>query len=110
MYGRRRWRRTQYLSNMFWTRWQKEVISALQERRKWTKKEPNFEVQDIVLVTEDDRPRSQWPLGRIVAVYPSGDNLIRKVRVKVGASEYDRPIHRLIGLVRASEDSLSGSR
>lgn len=110
LYGRRRWRRTQYLSNMFWTRWQKEIVSALQERRKWTKEEPNFEVHDIVLVTEDDRPRSQWPLGRVVRVYPSGDKLIRKVRVKVGASEYDRPIHRLIMLLRASEDSPSGSR
>ena len=42
-------------------------------------------------------------MGRVVRVYPSNDELVLKVRVKIGQSEYDRPIHRLILLLRTDE-------
>jgi hypothetical protein len=32
-----RWRRVQYLANLFWTRWKKEYLVILQNRQKWTK-------------------------------------------------------------------------
>ena len=34
MYLRKRWRRVQYLANLFWSRWRKEYIHNLQERSK----------------------------------------------------------------------------
>ncbi|KAF0301290.1 hypothetical protein FJT64_026363 [Amphibalanus amphitrite] len=59
-----------------------------------------FRVDDIVLVVDDERPRSEWPLARVVATHPSGDHLVRKVRVLLGGSEYERPVHRLVLLLR----------
>ena len=35
MYMRRRWRRVQYLANLFWSRWRKEYLVTMQERSKW---------------------------------------------------------------------------
>ncbi|XP_043229908.1 uncharacterized protein LOC122385596 [Amphibalanus amphitrite] len=100
LYARQRWRRIQHLANDFWARWRREIVYAAQERRKWTRAVQNIEVDDIVLVVDDERPRSEWPLARVVATHPSGDRLVRKVRVLLGGSEYERPVHRLVLLLR----------
>ena len=34
LYTRRRWRRTQYLANLFWTRWRNEYLLLQQQRQK----------------------------------------------------------------------------
>ena len=34
---RRRWRRVQYLCNLFWSRWIREYLPTLQESAKWNK-------------------------------------------------------------------------
>ena len=108
LYARQRWRRIQHLANLFWTRWRQEFIPSLQERRKWQQPEPNLEVGDVVSVVADDSPRCSWPLGLVTATYPGADGLVRKVRIRIGIKEYDRPVHRLIVLMRR-RDSQSGS-
>ncbi|KAF0312600.1 hypothetical protein FJT64_016637 [Amphibalanus amphitrite] len=70
------------------------------EFKKRLYKWPEVKVDDIVLVVDDERPRSEWPLARVVATHPSGDHLVRKVRVLLGGSEYERPVHRLVLLLR----------
>ena len=35
---------------------------------------------DIVLVVSPDTPRGQWPLGRILEVYPGKDGHIQSVK------------------------------
>jgi len=103
-----RWRRIQHLANLFWTRWRQEFLPSLQERRKWQQPEANLEVGDVVSVVADDSPRCSWPLGLVTATYPGADGLVRKVRIRIGIKEYDRPVHRLIVLMRR-RDSQSGS-
>ena len=111
LYGRRRWRRIQHLANDFWTRWRREFLPTLQERRKWQRPECNIQDRDIVIVVDDAEPRCSWPMGLIVATYPGADGLVRKVRVKARGQEYDRPVHRLISLMRHGQsDSQSGSQ
>ena len=65
LYCRKRWRRVQYLANEFWIRWRKEYLQNLQTRSKWQGKKRNAQV-DIVLISDDNLPRSQWHLGKIV--------------------------------------------
>ena len=111
LYGRRRWRRVQHLANEFWTRWRREFLPSLQERRKWRQPESNLQEGDIVIVVDDTEPRCSWPMGLIVATYPGADGLVRKVRVRINNQEYDRPVHCLISLMRRGQcDSQSGSR
>ena len=99
-YCRRRWRRVEHLLNVFWERWKREFLAAQQQRSKWTRVQENVETDDIVLVVDDDVPRSQWRMGRVIATYPSADGLVRKVRVAIGSAQYDRPVHRLIVLAK----------
>jgi hypothetical protein len=35
-YGKRRWRRVQFLADMFWQGWQRDYLQTLQTRRKWS--------------------------------------------------------------------------
>ncbi|XP_043232395.1 uncharacterized protein LOC122386819 [Amphibalanus amphitrite] len=101
LYVRQRWRRVQYLSNQFWLRWRREFLPTLQERRKWNRTELNLEPGDVVIIVDADAPRCSWPLGRVVSTYPSSDGLVRSVRVRIGRAEYDRPIHKVIRMLKS---------
>ena len=111
VYCRRRWRAVQFLANEFWNRWRKEFLLNQQQRQKWTKTQPNFEVGDIVLVMDKDAPRNDWKMGRIVDNSPSGDNLVRKVSVKVAGSDVplSRSVAKLILLMKHSTEELGSS-
>ena len=67
-----------------------------QVRSKWSKE--NLRVNNIVLVADDDTPRGQWPLGIIVEVELSSDNLVRAVTIRYNGKEKRRPIHKLVFL------------
>ena len=61
LHSHKQWRKGQLLSNHFWTRWQREYLPLLQERKKWILKRRNLAVNDLV------RPRCDgecptWPL------------------------------------------------
>ncbi|XP_041460999.1 uncharacterized protein LOC121412159 [Lytechinus variegatus] len=102
--------------NEFWCRWKKEFLCQLQSRQKWTKPHRIMKIGDVVIIKDDNTPRNVWPLGRIVELYQSKDDYIRKVRVMVGdrkldnvgkrsnpVTYLDRPIHKLV-LLLPSED------
>ena len=101
LYCRRRWRRVQHLANEFWSRWRTDFLPTLQERRKWTSPRDNIRVDDMVLVIEEDSPRSRWPMGRVVSARAGSDGLTRSVRIAVGGSERERPVHKVIRLLSA---------
>ena len=56
MYLHKRWRRVQYLANLFWSRWRREYIHNLQERSKWNNVKRGLRVGDTVLVSDDKVP------------------------------------------------------
>ncbi|KAK3698423.1 hypothetical protein QZH41_001199 [Actinostola sp. cb2023] len=81
-YSRRRWRQVQYLADVFWRLWLKEYLPSLQARQRWNRTSRNFSINDIVLVMDDNSPRSSWPLGRILDVHCNRrDGLVRSVKV-----------------------------
>ena len=92
---RRRWKQVQYLADLFWKRWLKEYLPLLQERHKWLEQRPNLQPGDLVLVVSDDTARNCWPLGLVVETYPSGDGLVRSVRVKTQTGLYVRPVTKI---------------
>lgn len=102
----------QYLYRLyteFWRCWSKEYLTELQPRRKWNKEKPNVRVGQIVVVSEDNLPPSRWPIGKIIAVYPGKDELIRTVAVLCRGKELKRPIHRLGILPILDNDELNHS-
>ena len=46
----KRWRRIQHARNEFWSRWRKEFLQLLQERKESQYKKQNFQSGDIVLL------------------------------------------------------------
>ena len=79
---RRRWRQVQYLSELFWKRWRREYLQTLQSRQKWHRVEPNFAVDDLVLVCDESSSRGKWPLGRVIQTYPDDLGHVRQVLVR----------------------------
>jgi hypothetical protein len=51
--------------------------------------------EDVVLHMDPKVRCGEWPLGRITEDHQGKDGLIRVVKVKVGESIYERPVHRL---------------
>jgi hypothetical protein len=107
-YGKRRWRRVQYLADLFWDRWRTDYLYTLQRRRKWTVPQRNLSVGDLVLLRDKAVQRNDWPTGRVQVVYPSPDEMVRKVTVAIVRDGktclYDRPVHELVLLMAAGSD------
>ena len=107
-YGKKRWRRVQFLASAFWKRWHDMYITSLTKRNKWNRTKRNLAVGDLVMMREQAGPRHQWPLGRITSVRTSVDGLVRSCDVTVrrvspgGVAKtftYNRPIGEIIYLM-----------
>ena len=116
MYARKRWRRVQHPANEFWTRWRKEYLLSLQERRKWTRPLRNLRIGDVAMVKDLNISRNAWQLARVATVYPSRGDQVRKVQVALADSCLDknrkrsgplryleRPVQKLVLLMAVEE-------
>ena len=96
-YSRRRWRQIQYLADQFWKRRSKEYIPLLQRRQKWNNLRRNLAVGDIVLVADENTPRTCWPL-------PGSDGFVQRVKVKAKTTVPERPVAKCV-LLEATEEN-----
>ena len=106
VYMRRRWRRVQYLVNLFWTRWRKEYLLMLQERSKWQHPKQNLAEGDIVILKEEPVPRNVWPLGLVVQREPDKQGLVRSVVVRTHGANFRRPVQKLVLLLSSEEQNV----
>ncbi|KRX32906.1 hypothetical protein T05_691 [Trichinella murrelli] len=95
MSRRRRWYYQRKILRHLWHRWRKEYLVNFNIRQKWKtqKLEPN--IGDTVLQCEDGQTRSNWPMGRILELYPSSDGMKRSALVKTVAGTLVRSIRKL---------------
>ncbi|CAG7828725.1 unnamed protein product, partial [Allacma fusca] len=98
-----RWQLTQRLTQQFWSRWNSEYLTRLQQRPKWWAHQPNFEPGLLVLVKDDRLPPLQWQLARIVDVFPGEDAKVRVVSIKTAQGVFKRPITKLCALPLENE-------
>ncbi|KFM63037.1 hypothetical protein X975_02648, partial [Stegodyphus mimosarum] len=71
------------LLNHFWSRWKKEYLLCLRSAHYTGQKKPSaFKTNDIVLVHDENLPRSWWKLGRITKTFIGRDGMIRSCEVK----------------------------
>ena len=98
LYSRRYWRQANYLADTFWRRWLSEYLPTLQQRSKWLTPKENLKENDLVLVSDDNVPRGQWPLGIVTEVIPGADGLVRAAKVKFQGTIKTRPITKLCHL------------
>ena len=79
---RRAWRKTQYLAEVFWSRWLAEYLPLLQRRQKWHRSTNNFKRGYLVLVINEQLKRSHRQKVVVLDVFPDKTGLVRRVRVK----------------------------
>lgn len=103
MCSRKRWRRAQAIAEHLWSRWKKEYLQTLMQRKKWQKDVRNLEIDDVVLINEPGAPRGLWPLARVTELLPGPDGRVRAARLvtKNGAT-YTRPVVKIAVLEEAS--------
>ena len=114
MFLRKRWRRVQYLMEQFWSRWRREYVSSLAQRQKWLNPRRNLTVGDVVLIADQEAPRSRWQLGQVTAAPKDDDGLVRHVQLRLATAALDargrrlqqplfleRPIQKLVLIMEA---------
>ena len=112
LYIQRRWRRVQYMVEQFWSRWRKEYLQNIALRQKWHTPRRNLEIGDVVICKDDNVPRNEWKLARVIEATKDDDGLVRKVKILVGErnlnkkgkrtgmpSILDRPVQKLVVLI-----------
>ena len=64
------------------------------------RKKPTMAVQvgDVVFISADHHKNIDWPMARVIEVFPGKDGIIRVVRLKTASGEILRPVQRLVPL------------
>lgn len=102
-YARRRWRKIQYIADLFWVRFKREYLPILQARQKWHYPKREFRSGDVVVLAETGCPRGVWRLGRVIATAKGRDGHVRSVTIKTKSATLARPITKCVLLVESTE-------
>jgi hypothetical protein len=66
---------------------------------KWNQPRKNVEIGDVVLLLQENTPRSSWPLARVIEVHRNrNDGHVRSVKLKTATSVLERPICKIVVL------------
>ena len=76
------WYLCQGVVKHFWKHWSNEYLHILQRSSKWQSPSRNLSIGDIVILCEDNKVPSQWPLARIVQIHHGKDDVNRVVTVR----------------------------
>ena len=81
----------------------------MQLRQKWIQEQPNVAVGDLVLLSNEKKPRGQWAKGIVEQVFPDIGGYVREVIVRTAKSCYLRHISKLC-LLESNLDLMAGSK
>lgn len=103
---RRSWKAAQQFADMFWKRWVSEYLPTLTKRTKWYQPTKPLLEGDLVLIADANNPRNCWPRGRVVKVYRTKDNQVRRATIQTRNGLFERPAVNIaildIGTARVS--------
>ena len=104
--SRKRWKQVQVIANHVHKRWLKEYLPSLTVRHKWLTTGQMVQEGDLVLLINDNAPRGQWELGRVIDTYPGEDLCVRAVKIKTAKGEYVRPVSKVCILEENVKDNV----
>lgn len=93
-----RWQLIQQQLQSFWKLWSRDYLHSLIKRPKWNAATANLRLNDIVIIKNQSTSPLDWPLGRVIDVFPGSDGVIRVVRVRTAKSTLTRPVNKLLVL------------
>ncbi|KAL0851491.1 hypothetical protein ABMA28_007284 [Loxostege sticticalis] len=88
------------LKQEFWKVWSRDYLTQLQNRPKWKYGHANIKTGDLVIVKMSGVPSMNWPMARVVKVFPGTDGKVRVAEIMMGANRktYLRSYHKLCPL------------
>lgn len=95
---RKQWQICRGLSRCFWRRWVRDYLPELTRRSKHYPPQPPLQVGDLVIICDENLPRSQWSRGRIEAVATGPDGQVRTASVQTRDGHLRRPVTKLAKL------------
>ena len=90
-----KWKSVEAVPNIYWKRWIKEYLPLLTLQSKWTKHRENMKIRDIVIIEEDTKEQSKWPLARVTKLFYGEDGVMRSVQLKRKNNTLHRPVTKL---------------
>ena len=93
-----RWDICKKATQEFWDRWSQEYLQHLQKATKWHHKNRNFQVDDLVMLTDGSHFKAQWSMARVIKVYPGRDGLVRAVDVQLETRVIPKTYHSKLQL------------
>ncbi|GFW33950.1 integrase catalytic domain-containing protein [Trichonephila clavipes] len=93
-----RWKLIKSPPNKFWNRWSTEYLTHLQTRAKWSVQNANLMENQLVLLKDPNTKPLDWPMGRILEVFPGSDGLVRVVNVKTSTGILKLAITKVVSL------------
>ncbi|CAI6367084.1 unnamed protein product [Macrosiphum euphorbiae] len=75
-----------------------QYLRLLQVRSKWYHAQPNVTLGDLVLVQAPNLPPTLWKMGRVEAVHPGEDGVVRVVTLRTSDGTLKRPVVKLARL------------
>ena len=58
---------------------------------------------DLILLKDEQLPRGEWKMGRIINTYPDDKGIVRAVDVRTQGSILKRPITKIVTLLPVEE-------
>lgn len=96
---RKPWNSIHRIIQNYWKHWSTTYLNTLQQRSKWRKEQENLAVGTIVVLRENGKSSTQWPMARVMEVFPSQANArAQTVHVRTPRTELTHPILKLVGL------------
>ena len=91
----RQQRYQQRISDLLKRRWKLEYLSSLNILAKRSGFSGLIKSGDIVLL-DNEKPRSTWPLARILEALPGADGIVRVVKLRCRGIDLYRPVQKLL--------------
>ena len=63
--------------------------------KKWYATEENLKVGDSVWILDKDNNQGKWPTGRVTAVFPGSDGMVRTAEIQSEEKKRLRPVVQL---------------
>lgn len=115
LYGAKRWRCVQFLTEQFWCRWRREYLQNIIARQRWHSPKIKRREGDIVLDIDELSPRGERRLARVLETVSGKDGLVRRVKISFGdrrlnnngqrsnkLASVERPVQKLILILECS--------
>ena len=78
-------------------------MTSLNHHQKWSKPHRNVQISDLVLIKDEKIFHCQWPLARVIKVFPGEDGRARVADAKTQRGIYRRPTNKLVVLLTQQE-------